>query len=190
MKCTFFQPYCTPTASSCVADVSKQDLGCKVSCTGLYADKEHSDLTLYADRVLYQRMKEILTLAERGLELQKITPLRVFISVFSAVREIPDDQTREKVQEHIANYSTHATFPHLSSLPEEGRVMLESLMVDYVIGHKISYAKNLVFDPASSDLSGHFQITRLNHYDLASVRYQLEVPRSKSDSDLLRHGYL
>ena len=69
----YFQPYCTPTASSCIADVSGQDLGCKVSCTGLYADKEHSDLTLYADRVLYQRMKEILTLAEKGFKLQKIT---------------------------------------------------------------------------------------------------------------------
>ena len=76
-------------------------MGCNVSCTGLYADKEHSDLTLYADRVLYQRVKEVLTLAEKGLELQKITPLRDFISVFSAVKEIPDGQTRGKVQRHI-----------------------------------------------------------------------------------------
>ena len=67
----YFQPYCTPKASSCIEEVSRQDLGCKVSCTGLYADKEYSDLTLYADRVLHQRMKEILTLAEKGLKLHK-----------------------------------------------------------------------------------------------------------------------
>ena len=63
---TYFQPYCTPTASSCVAEVSRQDLGCKVSCTGLYADKEHSDITVYADSALYKQTKEILTLAEKG----------------------------------------------------------------------------------------------------------------------------
>ena len=80
-------------------------------------------------------MKEILTLAEKGFKLQKITPLRAFNSVFSAIGEIPDDHTRGKVQRHIANYSTQAKFPSWSSLPEEGRAMLESLMTDYVIGH-------------------------------------------------------
>ena len=158
LNCAYFQPYCTPEASSCIKEVSRQDLRCKVSCTGLYADKEHSDLTLYADRVLYQRVKDILTLAEKGFKLQKITPLCDLISVFSAVGEIPDDQTRERVQEQIANYSAYTTFPHLSSLPEEGRAMLVSLMTDYLIGHKISFAKNLVFDPTSSNLSEHFHI--------------------------------
>ena len=36
--------------------------------------------------------------------------------------------------------------------------MLDSLRKDYVIGHKISYAKNLVFDPTALKLSEHFHI--------------------------------
>ena len=31
-------------------------------------------------------------------------------------------------------------------------------MLDYVNGHKISYAKNLVFDPTALNLSEHFHI--------------------------------
>ena len=72
-----FSAYCTPNALACIADVSGQDLGCKVSSTGLYADKEHSDITMYADKALYQHMTEIVALADKGIftELQKIAPL-------------------------------------------------------------------------------------------------------------------
>ena len=66
LNCAYFQPYCTPKASSCVANVSKQDLGCKVSFSGLYADKEHSEITVYADSALYKQTDELLTLAEKG----------------------------------------------------------------------------------------------------------------------------
>ena len=35
--------YCSPNASSCYDAVSKDDYGCRVSCTGLYADIYHTD---------------------------------------------------------------------------------------------------------------------------------------------------
>ena len=34
--------------------------------------------------------------------------------------------------------------------------MLTSLMIDYIIGYKKSYAKNLVFGPTALNLSEHF----------------------------------
>ena len=91
--------------------------------------------------------------------MQNIAFFHNVIPVFSAVGEIPDAEASDKAREHIITYSKDMSFPYLSSLPEEGRAMLMSLTKDYVIGHKISYAKNLVFDPASSNLS-EYCVTR------------------------------
>ena len=44
------------------------------------------------------------------------------------------------------------TFPSMSSLPEEARAMLGSLMTDYLV-YKKEYAKNVIFDPKASNLS-------------------------------------
>ena len=44
------------------------------------------------------------------------------------------------------------TFPTMSSLPEEARAMLGSLMTDYLV-YKKEYAKNIIFDPKASNLS-------------------------------------
>ena len=34
--------YCTPAAFSCYSNISTQDFGCRKSCTGLYADVQHT----------------------------------------------------------------------------------------------------------------------------------------------------
>ena len=75
----------------------------------------------------------------------------------SAIGEIADIQSNKKKAEgHITNFSKNMTYPFLSSLPNEGRAMLASLMEDYTMGHKNTYAKNLVFDPTASNLSDFF----------------------------------
>ena len=66
--------------------------------------------------------------------------------------EIEDASSKEKVKQHIANYSRMNTFPTMSSLPEEARAMLGSLMTDYLV-YKKEYAKNIIFDPKASNLS-------------------------------------
>ena len=48
--------------------------------------------------------------------------------------------------------------PENTTVEKDGRAMLDSLMLDYFNGHKISYAKNLVFDPTALNLSEHFHI--------------------------------
>ena len=35
--------FCSPNASDCYMTVSEKTHGCRVSCTGLYADIEHND---------------------------------------------------------------------------------------------------------------------------------------------------
>ena len=75
-----------------------------------------------------------------------------FFYLFSVTDEIKDTSTKEKVKRLLTNYSNTRTFPYMSSLPEEARAMLVSLMTDYV-EYKSSYAKNMIFDPNASNLS-------------------------------------
>ena len=84
-----------------------------------------------------------------------VSLLCVFLSLIfllSVADEIQDTSTKEKVKKHITNFSNTQTFPSMSSLPEEARAMLVSLMSDYV-EYKSSYAKNMIFDPNASNLS-------------------------------------
>ena len=75
---------------------------------------------------------------------------------FLAIGEIEDVNSKKRAEGHITNFSKNMTDPFLSSLPKEGRAMLTSLMEDYTMGHKNTYAKNLVFDPTASNLSDFF----------------------------------
>ena len=75
---------------------------------------------------------------------------------FLAIGEIEDVNSKKRAEGHITNFSKNMTDPFLSSLPKEGRAMLTSLMEDYTMGHKNTYAKNLVFDPTASNLSDLF----------------------------------
>ena len=77
---TIFQRNCSPYASNCIEDILTQDLGCGVSCIGLYADKEHSDITLYTDKALYRERIGLLELAEIGICL-----FCLFVFLFSFV---------------------------------------------------------------------------------------------------------
>ena len=77
---TIFQRNCSPYASNCIEDILTQDLGCGVSCIGLYADKEHSDITLYTDKALYRERTGLLELAEIGICL-----FCLFVFLFSFV---------------------------------------------------------------------------------------------------------
>ena len=72
--------------------------------------------------------------------------------LFSVAGEIQDSNTKEKVKQHIADFAKTITFPSMSSLPEEARAMLASLMNDYM-EYKSTYVKNMIFDPNASNLS-------------------------------------
>ena len=52
--------------SNCLGNLSSQDLGCGVSCTGLYADEEHLDITLHSDVALAEKISGLLDLTAKG----------------------------------------------------------------------------------------------------------------------------
>ena len=81
------------------------------------------------------------------------------IFLFLVADEIQDPSAKEKVRKHIANFSNTQTFPSMSSLPEEARAMLVSLMTDYM-EYKSSYAKNMIFDPNAPNLSEYLSMNR------------------------------
>ena len=78
--------------------------------------------------------------------------------------EIQDSSTKEKVKRHITNYSNTQTFPLMSSLPEEARATLVSLMSDYM-EYKSSYAKNMIFNPNASNHSKYLCMMRWINFE-------------------------
>ena len=99
--------------SDCSENILTQDLGCGVSCTGLYADKENSDITLYSDKALFNEIHGLLDLTRNGIILSSSFHILIF---FSVAGEIQDIYIKEKVKGHIANYSKTKTFPSMSSV--------------------------------------------------------------------------
>ena len=81
-RTTFNQvsPYCSPNASVCLTSISTNDLGCRGSCSGLYADIAYTD---DAPKVLTYRertRKEIMALASSEFQtLKQPNNLSLFI---------------------------------------------------------------------------------------------------------------
>ena len=64
--------YCSPNASSCYAAVSKDIHGCKISCTGLYADVMYTD-DVPEEVTEQEKMRQILAMVNKYVVSGKLS---------------------------------------------------------------------------------------------------------------------
>ena len=128
--------FCGPEKESCVANQTLKDKSCLVSCTGLYAD--------IADDSRYQSMQQnmmkgIIILLFDWLSFTKSKP---------GLRGL----TR-RLDERSKGLDFESEFEQIFSMPMDKEDKLLRFLTERYVDYKVNYAKQLLFNPDSQNLS-------------------------------------